>query len=125
MSCVACVQVCDDTAPTLIGVPANIDCVEATSAAGAVVTFVAPTATDSVDGAAVVPVCTPASGSTFALGLTTVTCTATDVHGNVASASFTVKVSTALLHLLPLCAHHCFARDTHPFCSVLCVISGV
>jgi hypothetical protein len=84
--------VCDGTAPSLVGVPANIDCVEATSAAGAVVTYTMPTATDSVDGAAVVPVCTPASGSTFALGLTTVTCTATDSHGNRARATFTVRV---------------------------------
>ena len=45
---------------------------EATGPGGAVVTFTA-TATDTVDGS-ITPVCTPASGSTFALGPTTVTC---------------------------------------------------
>jgi len=64
--------------------------VEATSPAGATVTFVA-TATDPTDGA-LDPVCTPASGSTFAIGTTTVTCTATNSLGISASASFTVTV---------------------------------
>ena len=36
--------------------------------------------------------CVPASGSTFPLGVTTVTCTATDVDGNTSSASFNVTV---------------------------------
>jgi hypothetical protein len=64
--------------------------VEATGPAGAVVTYAA-TATDLVSGA-VVPVCSPASGTTFAIATTTVNCTATDARGNSASGSFTVKV---------------------------------
>jgi hypothetical protein len=84
------VQVRDTTAPAFSGVPGN-QTREATSAAGAVVSYTAPTASDLVDGA--VPVtCSPASGSTFPLGTTTVTCTATDHAGNGASASFTVSV---------------------------------
>jgi HYR domain-containing protein len=63
---------------------------QATSAAGAVVTF-APTAVDNVDGSVPV-VCTPPSGSTFALGTTQVHCTATDSAGNVGSANFNVTV---------------------------------
>jgi hypothetical protein len=55
-----------------------------------VVSFTA-TATDALDGA-LTPSCTPASGSTFALGATTVTCAATDAHGNTGSARFTVTV---------------------------------
>ena len=66
--------------------------VEATSASGATVNYTASeTATDIVDGA-VTPVCSPASGTVFALGTTTVNCTATDAHGNSASGSFTVRV---------------------------------
>jgi len=49
---------------------------EATGPNGAVVTYTA-TATDLVDGTVTV-ICTPASGSTFALGPTTVTCNAQD-----------------------------------------------
>jgi hypothetical protein len=40
-------------------------------------------------------VCEPASGSTFAIGDTTVTCTATDASGNEATGSFTVHVRGA------------------------------
>jgi hypothetical protein len=71
-------------------VPVSDVTVEATSGNGAVVTFEVE-ATDNVDGA-IAAVCTPASGSQFALGNTGVTCTATDVAGNSAQASFTVSV---------------------------------
>jgi hypothetical protein len=38
--------------------------------------------------------CDPASGSEFPIGTTTVGCTATDAHGNTASGSFPVDVSS-------------------------------
>src|SRR5439155_1042787 len=79
-----------DTAGPVVTVPANAT-VEATSATGAAFSFTA-TATDLVDGLRVVT-CTPASGSTFPLGPTTVTCTATDTKGNHGAASFTVTVT--------------------------------
>jgi hypothetical protein len=64
----------------------------ATSASGAVVTYPTPTATDNIDGA--VPVsCTPASGLTYPIGTTTVTCTATDAAGNTATKTFKVTVT--------------------------------
>jgi len=82
------VTVVDTTAPTLT-LPSNMT-VEATGPSGAVVPFTA-SASDLVDGA--VPVgCSPASGSPFALGATTVNCSATDVHGNTTSGSFMVTV---------------------------------
>jgi hypothetical protein len=65
--------------------------VEATGPAGAVVTFDAPTATDNLDPFVAV-VCEPVSGSVFALGNSGVSCSAQDVAGNVATASFTVTV---------------------------------
>ncbi|MBA3854732.1 MAG: hypothetical protein C0503_09960 [Gemmatimonas sp.] len=80
------VTVADTTAP-VITAPANI-VVEATSASGATATFAA-TATDAT-GATVTY--SAASGSTFALGTTTVTATATDAAGNQSSATFTVTV---------------------------------
>lgn len=64
--------------------------VRATSNAGATVSYPA-TATDLVDPSPSVE-CTPASGSLFALGATTVTCTATDAAGNTSTGSFTVTV---------------------------------
>jgi len=78
----------DTTAPA-INAPADIT-KEATSAAGAVVTFNA-TATDLTDGAVSI-VASPASGSTFPIGPTTVDLSASDLAGNSATAWFTVTV---------------------------------
>ena len=83
------VTVSDTTSPA-ITVPSNAT-VEATSANGASFAYTA-TATDLVDGPVVVT-CAPASGSTFPLGATTVSCAATDVHGNTSAASFAVTVT--------------------------------
>ena len=79
-----------DTTPPVVTVPANITA-EATGPGGTAVTFTA-TASDNVDGP-LTPTCTPAPGSTFPIATTTVTCSATDAHGNTGSASFTVKVN--------------------------------
>ena len=83
------VTVADTTAPvlTLPTVPTT----EATSPAGAAVGY-SVSAGDVVD-TSVVPTCTPASGSTFSLGSTTVSCTATDDHGNARSGTFTITVA--------------------------------
>jgi HYR domain len=78
-----------DKTPPALQLPKDMT-VEATSAAGAAVTFPA-SASDLVDGQ--VPItCTPPSGATFALGATQVSCTATDKAGNNATGTFTVTV---------------------------------
>ncbi|MCX6812299.1 MAG: chitobiase/beta-hexosaminidase C-terminal domain-containing protein [Candidatus Berkelbacteria bacterium] len=70
----------------------DITNVEATSSAGAIVNYTAPNATDNVDATAPA-ICSPASGSTFPIGTTTVTCNKTDVAGNSATpTTFKVKV---------------------------------
>ena len=80
----------DTTAPAITGTPGNITA-EATSSAGVSVTYTAPTATDAVDGAVAVS-CIPASGSGFAIGSTTVTCSTADAAGNAASSTFVIGV---------------------------------
>jgi len=87
-SATSTVTVVDTTAPA-VTVPASL-VREATSAAGASVTFSA-SAIDLVYGNVAVT-CAPASGSTFALGVTTVACAATDGSGNTGHAAFTVTV---------------------------------
>ncbi|KQZ83316.1 hypothetical protein ASD56_13520 [Microbacterium sp. Root166] len=57
-----------------------------------IVNWTDPTATDAVTVSPAVT-CTPASGTGFAVGDTTVTCSATDTAGNTGSASFTVTIS--------------------------------
>jgi subtilisin-like proprotein convertase family protein len=95
-SCTFTVTV-NDTQPPTITCPAGITAVTAPPAAGAcssslsgVVTYTAPTASDNCPG--VTTSCVPPSGSSFPLGTTTVTCTATDMSGNTATCSFTVNV---------------------------------
>lgn len=91
------------TTVVVTGVPAGVDTtppvidnapdltIEATSAAGAVVAYVAPATHDDRDGDGIAT-CTPAAGTIFPLGRTTVTCSATDRAGNSASRTFNVTV---------------------------------
>jgi hypothetical protein len=78
-----------DTTPPSLTLPDN-QVIEATSASGAVVTYVA-SASDLVDGS-ITPSCTPASGATFPIGSTTVSCSATDGASNTGSGSFSITV---------------------------------
>ena len=78
-----------DTTPPMLTVPSDMT-LEATSPAGAIVTFVA-SATDLVTANPTIAY-SVAPGSTFALGTTTVLVTATDAAGNVAKGSFNVLV---------------------------------
>jgi Tol biopolymer transport system component len=84
------VTVRDTTPPAITGMPSDI-VAEATGADGAQVFWSQPTATDLVNGSRTVT-CTPASGTTFALGETTVSCTATDARSNTATKTFKVTV---------------------------------
>jgi len=84
------VTVQDTTAP-IIATHADVNA-EATSGTGAVVSYTSPATSDAVDGTGTAN-CAPASGGTFALGNTTVTCNATDAHVNAAIATtFVVHV---------------------------------
>jgi len=65
--------------------------VEADGPDGSIVTYPAANATDDV-GVVSGPTCVPPSGSLFPIGLTTVTCSASDAAGNVGEATFTVTV---------------------------------
>ena len=76
--------------PPTVTVPAQPVTAVTSDESGAVVTFAA-SASDEVDGALPVT-CTPASGARFAVGDTTVTCSATSSTQQTATASFTVRV---------------------------------
>jgi hypothetical protein len=78
-----------DTQPPAITVPPP-QRVSTTSRSGKAVAYTA-SATDVVDGP-VVLTCAPASGSLFAVGAKTVTCSAADRRSNASSAAFAVTV---------------------------------
>jgi hypothetical protein len=89
------VTVVDTTAPSLT-VPGDLS-VETSNPSGAAVSYPAPSATDIVDPSPSAT-CLPASGITFAIGDTTVNCTATDHAGNDTRGSFNVHVSLVSEH---------------------------
>jgi large repetitive protein len=81
-----------DTTPPVITCPANqVGVTNINAPTTAVpVNYPTPTVTDACGTPAVM--CNPPSGSNFAPGVTTVTCTATDAGNNTASCTFTVSV---------------------------------
>jgi hypothetical protein len=84
-----------DTQPPTIICPANISITAPDGQTSTVVNYANATGTDNCPGVAVV--CLPPSGSPFPLGITTVTCTATDASANISSCTFKVAVSGAIL----------------------------
>ena len=82
----------DLTNPTLPA-PPDVGPLQATGPSGLVVNYGLPSASDNLSTPTVA--CSPAPGSLFPVGETTVTCTATDDSGRSTSASFKVTVSPA------------------------------
>ena len=79
-----------DTTPPVITCPANVEVILSLGQLSAVVNYPAPVATD--DSGSVTVTSSPASGSVFPLGMTTVTATATDPSGNHATCTFSVAL---------------------------------
>ncbi|MFP2909647.1 HYR domain-containing protein [Pyxidicoccus sp. 3LFB2] len=88
-TCAFTVTVSDTRAPT-VSCPGDVEAV-ATSAEGATVEYPRASATDGVSSASVTY--SQASGTTFGIGVTVVTATATDSAGNAAACAFNVTVS--------------------------------
>ncbi len=92
--CTQIITVNDITAPVITCSP-NLTAVTPVGFCTAVVNFTI-TATDNCAGAVTI-VSSPASGTAFPIGTTTVTSTATDVCGNSSSCTFTVTVTDGQL----------------------------
>lgn len=95
--CLFTVAVFDQEAPAII-CPANVAVGAQPGQTSAVVSYPSPTVADN--GAGVMVVCSPASGTSFPLGVTTVTCIATDAVGNKSSCSFTASVGGPLAKVI-------------------------
>lgn len=78
--------------PYLSGGPERVREIEAAGPDGTVHTYALPTAVDE-NGLALAVSCSPASGSTFPMGRTRGTCTATDAAGRTGRLTFVVFVS--------------------------------
>jgi hypothetical protein len=90
-SCSFTVTINDTQNPT-ITCPANVTVPATTGQCQAVVNYSAPSVSDNCSGVGT-PTCTPAAGSTFQKGTTTVNCSVTDAAGNTNTCSFTVTVN--------------------------------
>lgn len=138
------VTVNDTQAPT-ITCPANVSKSTDPNQCQATVNYPTPTVSDNCPcGApsktsekstdvACVPTCSPASGSMFPKGVTTVTCNVSDVAGNPASCSFTVTVQDMQPPSITCPANvtkntdptKCFTTATYPAPTVSDNCSGV
>jgi HYR domain/Secretion system C-terminal sorting domain/SprB repeat/Putative metal-binding motif/Fibronectin type III domain len=87
--CTSTVTVIDNIAP-VANCPTNVTQSTDAGVCSAVVSFTVPPASDNCSATSVAA---PASGSTFAKGVTTVTVTATDGNPNTATCTFTVTVN--------------------------------
>jgi len=85
-----------DSTPPVLTMPAGITR-NATSPSGATVTYTVTATDDTTPNPTVV--CSPASGTVFSVGATTVNCTASDAAGNTSTASFGVTVKGAAAQL--------------------------
>jgi N-acetylneuraminic acid mutarotase len=90
-SCSATVTVVENTPPS-ISCPASLTVTAPPRSNSTAVFYSSPSANDACGS--VVVSCSAASGSSFPVGATTVTCTATDASLNSAACSFTIMVLT-------------------------------
>ena len=88
-SCFFFVSLLDAEVPVIV-CPPNVNAPLPAGQASVIVTYPPPTVTDNFPGTTFV--CSPASGSSFPAGSTTVTCIATDAEKNRAACSFVVSV---------------------------------
>ena len=87
-------EVDDNTDPVISGCPSNISKNNDAGECDAVATWTAPTATDDCDASpSISQTMGAASGTSFAVGTTTIKYTATDDDDNDAECSFTITVS--------------------------------
>ncbi|MDC0600227.1 HYR domain-containing protein, partial [Flavobacteriales bacterium] len=85
------ITVTDSEAPVISGTPTNITQTADAGQCSSAVTYTAPTAADNCGMSAFFGDAT--SGDIFPVGTTTVTYTASDIHGNINTASFTITVT--------------------------------
>ncbi|HLG15598.1 MAG TPA: HYR domain-containing protein [Blastocatellia bacterium] len=121
-SCDFTVTVNDTQNPTLNNCPTNITTSTDLNMCTAVVNYTDPTATDNCPGVGT-PSCSPASGTAFPKGTTTVTCSVTDAVGNPASCSFTVTVNDTQNPTITSCPSNIVTTTDPGLCTAVVMYS--
>jgi len=101
-TCSFTVEIIDNELPIITTCPGNITVNTDPLSCDAVVSWAQPTASDNCPGVFMAPV-PLGPGSTFPLGLTNVTYTATDVSGNTATCAFNVEVIDNEAPIIDVC----------------------
>lgn len=105
----------NDTEPPVFTCPGNITVNTDANACSAVVSFALPTVTDNCSGVVSISA-SPASGATFAKGVTPVTITAKDVAGNITTCTFNVTVKDAQAPVIT-CPQNIVTTSTPGLCT--------
>ena len=100
-TCTFTVTITDIQLPTITGCPTTVNVNTLPSVCSAPASWVAPTASDNCPG--VVLTSTALPGSTFPLGTTLVTYTATDASGNISTCIVTVNVTDNQAPIFTFC----------------------
>ena len=87
------ITVVDDTAPTIVDLPTDINVSNDADECSALVSWTEPTVEDNCPGSTISQTTGPANGEAFPVGVTVVQYTAVDAAGNETSGSFTVTVT--------------------------------
>ena len=95
------VTVIDNVPPVIANLPANISLTPSGASSTAVATWTSPTATDNVSVASLTSNYAP--GTSFPLGVTTVTYRAVDTSGNQSAGRFTVTVADSSPPVITSC----------------------
>lgn len=117
--CYFTVTVTDNTAPTIVGCPANINLTSVAGACSAVANWTTPSVTDNCAGATIIQTAGNSNGTLFALGTTTVTYLATDANGNTATCSFTVTVTDNVAPVIAGCPSNIVLTNGAGLCGAI------
>ncbi len=102
-SCQFTVTVNDGVAPIISNCPSSISLSNDFGQCGAIVNWVAPSATDNCNAVTLTQISGAANGTFFSTGTSTIAYLATDAAGNTASCQFTVTVSDNENPVIPAC----------------------
>jgi hypothetical protein len=117
------VTINDTENPTIVGLPANITSANTIGVCGKVITWAAPTSADNCAGTSIAQTAGPVSGSTFPIGITTITYTATDAALNTFSSSFTVTITDNEIPIITSNGNKIVNNDTNK-CGATVIVSA-
>ena len=119
VTCSFTVTITDDEDPTIVNLPSNIFINNDLDSCDAVVSWIAPTSSDNCSGSSIVQTAGLASGSTFLVGVSTITYTATDASLNTFESSFTITVNDTQIPVITGCPADITKSSDNGLCTAI------